>query len=48
VLLGCSLTNVTEAQEIPSEVALWRLAANRFSETEAKFDAMLAACSANN
>ena len=58
--IGCSLTNVAEAQEdcevcvihdvaeSPSEVMLWRLAVNRFPVTEAMLDAMLVACSANN
>jgi hypothetical protein len=58
---GCPLTNVTEAQEdrevcvtldvadIPSEVVLLRLAANRFAVTEAMIDMILeVACSENS
>jgi len=53
VPIGCPLTNMTEAQEdcevcvicdvaeIPSEVMLWRLAANRSVVTEAMIDVIL-------
>jgi hypothetical protein len=60
VPIGCPLINMTEAQEdcevcvirdvaeIPSEVMLWRLAANRFAATEAMIDVILEAAFREN
>jgi hypothetical protein len=45
----CGVCVIHDVAETPSEVMLWRLAANRFTVTEAMIDVMLeAACSENN